>query len=238
MKISTILSLFIAVISLQSCNGISPGKIGNGTVIKEERPVSESFSAIKSSAGIDVFLTQGNENAIVVETDENLQPYVETTVENNVLKIHPTTPIRRSKVLKVHVTFINLEQISASSASSIRSVSEIKSRNLTVQASSGADIMLEVFSEDINVNSSSGSDIRLSGKTISLTANSSSGSSIKAQELQAIRCVAKASSGSDIYLDIKEELNATASSGADIRFSGNPTVSSKQSSGGSVKNRN
>lgn len=238
MRILYILSICIVALSLQSCNGISPGKIGNGTVVKQNRSVPNSFSAVKSSAGIDVFLTQGNENTIVVEADENLHNYIETKIEDNVLKIYPSTPIRRSKALKVHVTFIDLEQLSASSASSIRSVSEIKSRNLSVHASSGAHIVLEILSEDLGLSCSSGSEIRLSGKTVSLTANSSSGATIKAQELQAIRCVAKASSGSDIYLNVKEELNASASSGADIRYTGNPTVSLKQSSGGGVKKRN
>jgi len=236
MRTLSIISLFFIFLGFQSCM-ITTGKTGNGNVTLENRPVSE-FSAIKSSAGISVLISQGNKNEIVVETDENLQEYIETTVENHVLKIYPSTSIRRSKALKVHVTFQNIENLSASSASSIRSVSEFKSRNLSVKTSSGAKMILDVLSENLDVSASSGSNITISGQALNLNAQSSSGSAIKAKNLQTSHCIAKASSGSDIYVNVKDELEASASSGADIRFSGNPRVSTKESSGGSIKQRN
>lgn len=236
MRAFYIISLFFISISFQSCVVVT-GKKGNGNVTKENRPVSE-FSGIKSSAGIDVLITQGNENQIVVETDENLQKYIETEIENDVLKIYPSTSIRRSKALKVHVTCTNIENLTASSASSIRSVSEIKSRNLSVETSSGATATLEILSENIEISTSSGSDVKITGQTLNLNAQSSSGSKIYAINLQAVNCIAKASSGSNIYVNVKDKLEASASSGADIRFSGNPRVSTKESSGGSVRQRN
>lgn len=236
MRTLSIIGLFFILLGFQSCM-IATGKTGNGNVTMENRPVSD-FSAIKSSAGISVLISQGDRNEIVVETDENLQEYIETTIENHVLKIYPSTSIRRSKALKVHVTFQNIENLSASSASSIRSVSEIKSRDLSVKTSSGATVNLEILSENLELQSSSGSDMKISGRALNVNAQSSSGSAIKAKNLQTSHCVAKASSGSDIYVNVKDELEASASSGADIRFSGNPRVSTKESSGGSVKQRN
>lgn len=236
MKLYYFISLFLITISFQSCV-IATGKTGNGNVTQENRSVTE-FSGIKSSAGITVLISQGNENEIIVETDENLQEYIKTQVENQVLKIYPSTSIRGSKVLKVHVTFKNLEHVTASSASTIRGLSEIKNQNFSVKSSSGATVDLEVLSENLDLESSSGSDIKISGQTINLNVQSSSGSTIKAGELQSLSCIAKASSGSNIIVNVKEEINASASSGADIRFSGNPTISTKESSGGNVKKRN
>lgn len=236
MKTTYFIALFVLAFGLQSCV-ITNGKVGNGHVILENRPVSAEFNAIKSSAGIDVYITQGNENEIVVETDENLQEYIATEISGNTLKIYPEKSIRRSKALKVHVTFIDIERLSASSASSINTTSEIRSQNLDLSTSSGASASLEVLSENLEAKASSGSEITLSGKAQSFLVQSTSGATIRARDLQTIRCSATASSGSEIRVHVKEELEASASSGADIRYFGEAGTSIKQSSGGSVRKR-
>jgi len=238
MKTLHYISLFIIALGFQSCSwNINIGEKGNGHVVTQDRTIQDDFSAIKSSAGINVYITQGDKRALSVETDENLQKYIETKVSDGVLRIRPTTGIRRSTALKVYVTFPAIEHLEASSGSSIRSTDLIKSQQLSAKASSGASIHLNVLSENLELKSSSGSDIYAMGKTLSLIARSSSGSSIKAKELETIRCSATASSGSDIYVNVKENLAAKASSGGDINYYGNPTVSANRSSSGDVKKR-
>lgn len=238
MKTLHYISLFIIALGFQSCSwNFNVGEVGNGHVTTENRPIEDSFSAIKSSAGINVYLTQGTANEVLVETDENLQEYIETRVKDGVLKIHPTTGIRRSTALKVYVTYTNVAHLEASSGSSMRSESTIKSQQLSAKTSSGASMRLDVISEDLDLKSSSGSDIYIEGKTISLTAKASSGSSIKAKELQTIRCSATASSGANIAINVKESLNAKASSGGDVIYYGDPTISSTKSSSGAIRKR-
>ncbi|MCB0465935.1 MAG: DUF2807 domain-containing protein, partial [Aequorivita sp.] len=69
----TFITAIGASLILSSCHfNISTGENGNGKVVTEERNVTEDFNEVRGSAGLDVYLTQGDENKIVVEADENL----------------------------------------------------------------------------------------------------------------------------------------------------------------------
>lgn len=214
------------------------GKKGNGNLVTQERNISGDFSAVKSSAGIDVYLTQGDHNRVVVETDENLQEYIEISVKNGTLRIETNHNIRWAKARKVYVTFKEIDNIEASSGSTVQGNSIIKGQNLTFKATSGAEIDLEVFSQDLNLQASSGADMKISGKSSSLNAQASSGSEINAKNLAVINCIAKASSGAEIDVSVKENIEAHASSGAQVNYYGNPTIANAhKSSSGNVKKR-
>ncbi len=218
----------LAVIMLNSCAfDIGFGQeSGNGNVVTEERHVRD-FSKVKGSAGLDVYLTKGSENKVVVEADENLMEFIETEVHNGRLTIGTKRSIGRSKAKKVHVTYIELSEIAASSGSDVIVNSVVKNENISLDASSGADIEVEVLAKDLYVETSSGAEIKVRGKATRLKAKSSSGSEIDAEELLVINCDADASSGGDITVNVKENLETEATSGGTIRYYGNPSAVSK-----------
>lgn len=237
MKIINLSIIIMTALLLSACN-INMGEVGNGNLVTQDRKISEDFTEVKASAGLDVYLTQGQENKVVVESDENLQRHIEARVLNGVLKVGTRKNIRRSKATKVYITFKNLDKIEASSGADIQGNSIIKSQSLSLKASSGAEIELEVFSQDLTMKASSGGDLKIIGKATSLTVNASSGSEINAKELMVLNCIAKASSGAKISISVKEKIDAKASSGGEINYFGNPTMTSTdKTSSGSVKKR-
>jgi len=236
MKTIKILLTVVLAATLTSCQfDFQSGVDGNGNVVTEERSVS-SFEKVRGSAGIDVYLTEGTENKIVVEADENLMELIETEIVNGKLTITTTKNIGRSKAKKVHVTYTNLVSIEASSGADVISNSIIKSEILTLDSSSGADLEVEIFSKELYAEASSGADITVSGKVTTLNARASSGSDLDAKKLEVINCNAKASSGADITVNVKESLDAKASSGGDVKYYGNPvSVIKKDGSSGSIR---
>ncbi len=236
MKTATIITALGVGLLLSSCNiNINGGENGNGKVVTQERTVTEDFTEVKGSAGLDVYLTQGDENKIVVEADENLLQYIETDIEDGRLHITSSENIGRSKAKKVYVTFKELNTIEASSGAEVTGNSVIKSKNLSLKSSSGADIKVEVFAQELIAKSSSGSDLEISGKASSLTADASSGSEIDAKELLVINCNAEASSGAEVTVNVKEKLETHVSSGGGVNYYGDPvSVNSNESHSGSV----
>lgn len=228
MKTIKIFIAALAVITLNSCAfDINLGQEnGNGNVVTEERNVSD-FSKVKGSAGLDVYLTKGTENKVVVEADENLMEFIETEVHNGRLTIGTERSIGRSKAKKVHVTYVELSEIAASSGSDVIVNSVVKNESISLDASSGADLEVEVFAKELYVDTSSGAEIKVRGKATKLKAKSSSGSEIDAKELLVINCDADASSGGDITVNVKEDLETEATSGGTIRYYGNPSAVSK-----------
>lgn len=217
-----------------ACN-INIGENGNGNVVTEEREVTADFTEVRGSTGLEVYLTQGAENKIVVVADENLLQYIQTNIEDGKLNVKTSHNIGRSKSKKVHVTYKELNNIEASSGAEVIGNSVIKSQNLSLRSSSGAELTVEVFAQNLIAKSSSGSDLEVSGKATSLNADASSGSELDAKKLLVINCKAEASSGAEVTVNVKEKLETSASSGGEINYFGNPvSVNSNKSSSGSV----
>lgn len=235
MKTLNIILLITISAFMSSCNW-NLGEKGNGNVIREQRLAEIDFDKISSSAGTDVYITQGTINEIIVETDENLLAYIETKISEGELSITTSQRMGRATKRKVYVTFKDVKAIRASSGSEINGQSIIKSEDLNLSASSGADMNVEVLCRDLTVKVSSGSEIKLKGKASSFSGSASSGSEISGEKLQVLSAIAQASSGADIKITVKENLDAKASSGGSIRYMGEPQiVNSNKSSSGSVK---
>lgn len=219
-------------LSLFSCNfDMNFGSIqGNGNVQLENRTLNQSFNAIKASQGLEVYLTQGNEERIVIEADENLIKLIKTEVKDNELRIYAEKNIGYASSKKIMVTFKDLSKITSTSGSDVISTNTITANHLELNSSSGSDMKLNVKTTTLHCNSSSGSDIKISGNTQKLVADASSGSDIKASELIAISSQVKATSGADITVNTAKELTADANSGGDIKYYGNPDIVNKTDS--------
>ena len=195
-----------------------------------------SFSGVKVAEGIDAYLKKGDKESIKVEVSNGSLSDVITEVSGSYLKIHMRENNRSRAHVKVYVTYVQVNKLSASSAGSIFSESTIKGNDMEISASSAGTIEVSLEASSVQVSASSAGDIELKGKTGSLTAESSSAGEIDAYELEAENVEADASSGASIKLNVTKSLEARASSGGSIRYRGNPDKSNTgSSSGGSVK---
>lgn len=207
---------------------------GNGNVIKQTRQTGP-FKEIKASAGVNVFLFQGDEEKVVVEADENIQDCIITEVNGSTLSCYIDCNVRHSKKMNVFVNYKLLNSISASSGSHVSGETVIKSDQLDVNVSSGADVKINVEAGKVYCNTSSGSNAVIEGKADSFEGDASSGSDIKASGLTAKSCNVTTSSAGEIDITVTDEIDANASSGGDIEYAGNPKVEHiSESSGGDV----
>jgi hypothetical protein len=210
---------------------------GNGNVTKETRKV-ESFDGIKASAGINVFLFQGDEEKVVVEADENLHDCIKTEVKGSTLHCYIDCNIHFSKKMNVYVNYKMLNKINASSGSDVSGETLLKTELLNIDVSSGADVKIEVDARTLYCDVSSGSDALIKGKAEHFQGSASSGADIKANELTVKTCDVSASSAGDIRITVTDRINANASSGGNITYYGNPEKESiDESSGGDVTHR-
>ncbi|PCJ96525.1 MAG: DUF2807 domain-containing protein [Flavobacteriaceae bacterium] len=209
------------------------GKHGNGVVTEDTRNVSEEFTVVSASEGLDVYVTQADEFSIEVEADENIIDLIGTDIKNGKLRIHAIENIGRA-TKKVYVSLPNITALESSSGADLIATNIIEADKIRLHSSSGADLKVEVNADEVSADASSGADIRLSGVSNMLRADASSGSDIKARELLTKTCNADASSGADITVNVSESLVADASSGADIKYSGDANVQAKKSASGSV----
>ena len=235
-RIQKLIALLIVTTVFAACNANMFNKInGNRNVITTERNTTESFTKIKVSTGLDLYLTQGNSPKIVVEADENLHDIIITEINNGVLRIYAEQGIWQAKARKIHVTVKDLEGLTATSGADVYTKERLKVNDLNVSATSGADIQIEVDANSVETSATSGSDLAISGKANNHKARATSGASIDAYELISKNTTASVTSGADINVYASERITANATSGGDIDFKGNPkNITKKSSSGGSI----
>jgi hypothetical protein len=238
-KITKLVLVFLIVIACTSCvaeafNGIK----GDRNVISENRKITTEFTEIKASTGLDVYITQEDQQTVTLEADENLQDLIVTEVENGVLKIYSEKNIWSAKSKKVHISVKKLNSLKATSGSAVRSKTTIQSDEISIDASSGASVRMTVAANSVATNTSSGATIRVAGTADNHAAKASSGSSIKAYDLISKNVIVKVSSGANIDIHASEKIEARASSGGDIDYKGTPEkVIVKTSSGGSISDK-
>lgn len=201
----------------------------------ENRTVG-SFRGIKVSEGIDVYLKKGDKEALRVEVTGVKPGDVVTEISGDYLKIHMQEGRYRDRTVKVYVTYVEVNKLSASSASNIFAEGVIKTRSLSMSASSAATIDVQIDVEELEAGSSSAADIELSGKARNVEIDVSSAGEVDAYDLVAEVVEVEVSSAGSAKVNVTKEIEAHASSGGSIRYRGNPERSNtNSSSGGSVK---
>jgi len=207
---------------------------GNGKITKEERKLS-GFNAISVGNAIQLQIRQGSEEKVMVETDENIHPYLKTEVSGNELHISIKGNVNNASVLKVYVTVKELHELEAGSAAQIKSDGRIESDDFKISSGSGSSVSIGLKCANLKISASSGSSVLLTGSANAISAESSSGSSLVATDVKADKGVVEASSGAVAVMNISKELKASASSGANITILGNPAIrDTDSSSGGSI----
>jgi hypothetical protein len=239
MKSLKILIVVFICLGITSCVNVQLGKTvrGEGNVIKKERTIN-SFDGIKVSSGVDVYLSQGDNESVTVEADENLHEYILTEVKDGILNVYTDVNIREAKMERVHVTIKDVKSLKSTSAGDIIGESPIKGTDIQIGASSAGDIRLEVYAKKIEVNISSSGDVTLSGEAETLNADLSSAGDLDAYNLKVKEVDVSASSAGDAKVYASEKIRARASSAGDIYYQGDPKyVDSHSSSAGGIHRR-
>ncbi len=223
------------ILTLLMCAAILPFAHAQQT---ENRNLS-SFRGVKVSQGIDVYLKKGDKESARLEVTGTSSDNVVTEVVGSYLKIHMKEGRFRDRTVKVYVTYVEIDKLSASSSGNIYSEDVVKTDNLEVSTSSAATIEVAVDVNFLEASASSAGQLDLKGKAKSFTADAASAGEIDAYDVDAETVNAEASSGSTVKVSVTKELNAHASSGGGVRYRGNPSKSiTESSSGGSVRKSN
>lgn len=204
-----------------------------------------NFSIINISNGIDLYLTQGNQEGVVVKSnDADLlnEVIVEKNGENLTIKFKDGFKISslfRSRNAKAYVSFKTLNALNSSGGSDVFSENQIKTETLTIRSSGGSDLKLDINCKNLSVQSSGGSDLKLKGRVVNLTIQSSGGSDIDAYGLIADYAKVASSGGSDVDVYVNKGLEASPSGGSDISYKGTGALrKTSNSRSGSVNHVN
>lgn len=199
---------------------------GNGILKQKEFLLPQEINELEIGNGWNVKLIKGSENKLIVNTDENILELFKYEFKEHNLNISALKKQGLIKATKRNITIYytsNIDDIDVSSGASLSSKDILNQRKLTLDISSGADIILELKTQYTSVEASSGANINLEGTIENLKAEASSGATIKGKKLETQTLDAEASSGGNIKIGkVHDKIKASASAGGNIKYGGNP----------------
>jgi len=229
--------LFILLVVFSSCRFITGQRIrGNGNVRTETRSPG-SFKSLASHGSFDVFVSSG-EQAVKIEAEENLLPYIETYVEGYTLHVETKDNywLSPGHKVKIFVSSPDYESIRSYGSGDIIGESKItNSSKLELGVNGSANIKMDVDAPEINTETNGSGDIFLRGETKSFEGEIHGSGNIKALDLKSGDATIKiyGSGDGDVFAD--EKLDVHVAGSGDVTYKGNAQVSSSIAGSGRVK---
>lgn len=197
-----------------------------------------SFSGIKVSGGIDVYLSQGNDYSLAVSaSDEKYTGNIKTEVKDGILVIYYDNGnfVHNSgdKKLRAYISFKNLESLEASGACDFFINGSLNANSLLVKLSGASDIRGAVTITNLSLELTGASSVKINGTAQNLKLQASGASDVKNYDLKVENCVAKLSGASDVRITVANSITASASGASTLFYHGSPDKKDVASSGAS-----
>jgi hypothetical protein len=228
--------LFVAVLAFSSCT--TRRVKGNGNITTNNRSEG-SFDAVKASGSFDVFFSQGETNEIRIEADENLMKYIQTTIEDGVLRIRTKSGmnIRPSQDIKVYVKSPRYRSVSLSGSGNMVAETKIVStEKIKLSISGSGDIKLqEVDAPQIDVNISGSGKAEGFGNTRDLDIDVAGSGDVMMKDLKAENAKISIAGSGNVWIYASMKLDVRVAGGGDIHYYGNPPdIQSKTAGSGNL----
>jgi len=210
------------------------------TIIKdpnaEIRPL-KGFHGIEVSNAINLYLSQGDEETVVVSANDlKWREYIKTEVVDGILKISlDTRKWSRGNVrIKAYVSFTTLDKLTASGASDVFVDGVITGDHLSIDLNGASVFKGAISVKDLHLEQSGASDAHVTGVVSGLAEIHSSGASdVKGYDLTVQNCSVHATGASDIKVTVKNELTAELSGASTVLYKGDAVVKDSKTSGAS-----
>ena len=140
-KLILLISVF-TVMLVSACGFMDFGRVrGSGNVITEERAVS-GFTRVELDGSGDIILTQGGEESLVIEGEDNIVELVTSEVRGETLYLDfkPNTSFTTTRTLKFHVGMKDVESLKIDGSGNIE-FSGLESTDLEFTISGSGDML-------------------------------------------------------------------------------------------------
>ena len=209
--------LFILSPSQLFAKDVVPRIQGNGHVIKSSQSLP-AFDVLSVHGIDDVTILKGDagHNSLIIETDDNLLPYIHFSVNNGVLsfsykEIKPTR-------LKFYVMTSSLKVVKVSGAGNLKTGDSLAGDDFMIHASGASQVNLRTDFKNIDLEASGASDVSLIGKCQTLRAQLSGAADLKAVKIKLDSAYIKASGAATARVNVSKYLNKNVSGVANVRL--------------------
>jgi hypothetical protein len=208
---------------------------GNGNLKKETREAS-GYTAVASHGSMDVNISYGNSNTITLEADENLLPYIETSVDKGtlVIKSKKNTNLKTKNKIVVNVSLTKLTALRLSGSGNIKGNGDFSNNDKTEFSISGSGNMNFTFGtlNEVTVSISGSGNANLNGKGCNnITATISGSGNIDCSNVPCNDVFAKVSGSGNVRVYANKSIDARVSGSGNIYYKGTASKLNNKASG-------
>lgn len=213
---------------------------GNGQLKKETRNVA-AFTSLASAGAFDVQINYGNSGSISLEAEENLLPYIETTVEDGELRlgVKKGYNVRSKKKIQVTVSMTRMTGLKVAGSGNVEGSGDFSNDGTTkISVAGSGDVKLNFgrFNQ-LEVSISGSGNMKLKGReTSKITAAVSGSGNIDAYDVTANEVTAKVSGSGNVNVTANRSVDAAISGSGNVNYKGSASdIKQKTSGSGKVR---
>ncbi|MBN1484685.1 MAG: DUF2807 domain-containing protein [Chloroflexia bacterium] len=230
---------------------------GSGQVVERDREVG-SFRGVELATIGTLYIEVGEREGLRIEAEDNILPYIETKVRDDVLIISADTTanIRPRKSIQYYLTVEELDTIILSSVGNVEAP-DLESKHFMIRLSSTGNLTMGDLEADtlvVNLSSTGSLEMdKLQANRLEVTINSTGNVSIdggeveeqtvtlsstgdyEARRLDSERATVKISSTGSATIRVSEELTADLTSTGSLYYAGEPRVDANVTSTGNLE---
>ena len=220
----------ILIVLMTSCGKDSACFKGTGSIVKEQREISEAVINIDTEDNIDIVITQSNNASLFIEGGENILPYIKTEISENVLSISSDNRcgmFRDNTIpITVYLSIPNLSEIDYTGQGNITSSNTLNFPTFDFDSFGGSGtISLDLKTDKLAIKQHSGpSEFKLRGQVNEMYVYTLGQGWFYLDQLVANSIHVNHSGIGDVFVNSKDKLLVEMRSRGSVFYLGGPTV--------------
>lgn len=213
----------LAVVILASgCIGM--GGVGSGNVVKENREVS-GFQEVSLDGMGNLIITQGDQESLIIEAEDNIIPHINSEVIDNKLEIsYDRAMPTPTEEVNLYLTLEDIDSIEISGVGKIRS-EQLNTEQLSIKIDGAVECNLsDIDVEELIITNSGAGRIVLSGSADQQTITINGAGDYDGADLESRSATITINGAGNAVLNVREFLKAVINGSGRIEYIGDPQL--------------
>jgi hypothetical protein len=197
------------------------------------------YHGVAVSGSIELFLTQGSEESVVISADDTkMRDKVITEVDDGILRIYLERNKNKiqidwpnQKKIRAYVSVKDIDYLSSSGSGKLHIEGTIKADKLKVDISGSGNLEGAVTTKDFSLAISGSADADLSGTSEKSDFHISGSGNIKSYDFSTEYCNASISGSGNVRITVTKELSAHISGSGNVFIKGDGLIRDYSASG-------
>jgi len=208
---------------------------GSGTLENETRDVGD-FHSVSLTMPATLTVREGTFPGLLIEADDNILPFISTTVNDGTLIISQSRPcVRPTGTIWITATAPSFRELAILGTGDIRSDGILRTPGLAARITGAGDLDLAVDTPSLTTTVTGTGNVHLSGTAQEHTISLPGAGSVDAAALQTARTSVEILGSGNANVNASETLTVRITGAGTVLYAGNPQVEQTITGAGSVR---